>query len=309
MKIRMTQCIVLCAFFTVVCLQGGAGSGEKLTGVFRQPFGQTPDGQEVHVFTLQNDNGLQARVINYGAMLISLRVPDRNSRFDDIVLGFDTLGEYLNRNFGGTTGRFANRIGNARFTLDGIEYKVTPNAGQHHIHGGRKGFSQALWKATGFAEGSRAGVRMAYRSKDGEEGYPGNLNCTVTYWLSNENELAIEYEATTDKPTVLNLTNHGYYNLAGAGSGNVHDHLLQIFAGRYTVADSALIPTGQIQPVRDTPLDFTTPRTIGSRIEQLTQTRGYDHNYVFDDWDGSCVLRVRIVEPTSGRVMEVFTSE
>ncbi len=274
-----------------------------------ESFGQTPDGDKVTLYTLTNSNKVIAGVIDYGATLVSIRVPDKNGEVDDILLGFDNLAGYLNRNFGGVTGRFANRIGGARFTIDGVEHKVTPNAGGNHIHGGRKGFDKVLWKGKTFSNDKEAGVRLTYLSKDGEEGYPGNLKVTVTYTLNDNNEVKINYQATTDKPTVLNLTNHAYFNLAGAGSGDVRNHLMTIFAQRYTVADKALIPTGEIAAVKNTPLDFTKPRTIGLRIDELAKTRGYDHNYVFDNWDGSLALRVRACDPKSGRVMEVLTTE
>lgn len=298
-----------CLVLLVVCASTHDHAATGGPAVPRDVFGTTPEGREVDVFTLVNAHGMQAKIINYGATLISLRVPDRQGDFDDVVLGFDTLGEYLNRNFGGTTGRYANRIGGARFTLDGVDYKVTANAGQHHIHGGRRNFSNVVWDASAFAETGRRGVRLSIFSADGEEGFPGNCCCIVTYTLGDDNALRIDYHATSDKPTVVNLTNHSYFNLAGAGSGPVYDHVMHIFASRYTVVDGALIPTGEIAAVAGTPLDFTSPTPIGARIGELTQTRGYDHNYVFDESSEACPLRVRVVEPASGRVMEVYTTE
>ena len=273
-------------------------------------FGQTPDGREVTIYTLNNANKLRARVIDYGAILVSLDVPDREGKVDDITLGFDDLGSYIKRNplFGAIVGRYANRIENAKFTLDGVEYKLTANAGKNHIHGGRKKrFDKVMWKGRPFKSDKETGVQFSYLSRDGDEGFPGNLNCTVTYTLTNNNELKISYEATTDKPTIINLTNHSYFNLAGAG--NVLEHKIIINADYFTPADKALIPTGQIHSVKGTPLDFTKPRTIGSRIEQLTQTRGYDHNYVLNGSTGSLALAAHVYEPTSGRVMEVYTTE
>ncbi len=277
--------------------------------VHTKPFGKTPDGDAVTLYTLTNSNKVIAGVIDYGATLVSIRVPDKNGEVDDVLLGFDDLAGYLNRNFGGVTGRFANRIGGAKFTIDGVEHKVTPNAGGNHIHGGRKGFDKVVWKGRKIRTDKEAGVRLTYLSKDGEEGYPGNLKVSVTYTLNDNNEVKINYQATTDKPTVLNLTNHAYFNLAGAGSGDVRNHLMTIFAQRYTVADKALIPTGEIATVKNTPLDFTKLTPIGLRIDELTRTRGYDHNYVFDNWDGSLALRVRACDPKSSRVMEVLTTE
>ena len=275
-------------------------------------FGQTPDGREVTIYTLNNANKLRARVIDYGAILVSLDVPDREGKLDDITLGFDDLDSYIKRNplFGAIVGRYANRIENAKFTLDGVEYKLTANAGKNHIHGGRKKrFDKVMWKGRPFKSDKETGVQFSYLSRDGDEGFPGNLNCTVTYTLTNKNELKISYKATTDKPTIINLTNHSYFNLAGAGNGDVLEHKIIINADYFTPADKALIPTGQIHSVKGTPLDFTKPRTIGSRIEQLAQTRGYDHNYVLNGSTGSLALAANVYEPTSGRVMEVYTTE
>ena len=303
MMITRPLTLVLAIFAAAVCSTAVAE-----LDVHTKSFGKTDDGAAA-LYTLTNSNKVSVGVIDYGATLVSIRVPDKNGEVDDILLGFDDLAGYLNRNFGGVTGRFANRIGGAKFTIDGVEYKVTPNAGGNHIHGGRKGFDKVLWKGKPFSNDKEAGVRLTYLSKDGEEGYPGNLKVTVTYTLNDNNEVKINYHATTDKPTVLNLTNHAYFNLAGAGSGDVRSHMMQIFAQRYTVADKALIPTGRIAAVKNTPLDFTKLTPIGSRIDELAQTRGYDHNYVFDNWDGSLALRVRAFDPRSGRVMEVLTTE
>jgi aldose 1-epimerase len=230
----------------------------------------------------------------------------------DIVLGFDNLDSYLKRNplFGAVVGRYANRIANANFKLDGTEYKLTANAGKNHIHGGRsKRFDKVMWKGQTFRTDDKVGVRLKYLSKDGDEGFPGNLDCMVTYALTKENELKISYEATTDKPTIVNLTNHSYFNLAGAGLGNVLDHEITINADFYTPSDKTLIPTGEIHFVEGTPLDFTVPNTIGVRIGELKQTQGYDHNYVLKNSSSSLVLAARVCEPKSGRIMEVHTTE
>jgi len=277
-----------------------------------ESFGLTPDGKEVRLYCLTNADGLRARVMDYGAIWVSLQVPDREGNLADVTLGFDDLNSYIQRNplFGALVGRYANRIENATFTIDGVEYRLTANAGKNHIHGGReKRFDKVMWKGRQFQNQDEVGVRFSYLSKDGDEGFPGNLNCTVTYSLTNDNELKIRYEATTDKPTIVNLTNHTYFNLAGAGNGDVLDHEMMINADYFTPADKSLIPTGEIHNVRGTPLDFTEPKTIGSRIEQLTQTRGYDHNYVLKNADGSLALAARVYEPRSGRVMEVHTTE
>ncbi len=293
----------------VVFSSRGSGAGP---GVAEESFGRMPDGTKVTAYELTNAQGLSAKVIDYGAILVSLEVPDRDGKPGDIALGFDDLDSYLKRNplFGATVGRYANRIEGARFTIDGVEHKLTANSGTNHIHGGRAGrFDKVVWKGQSFRNDQETGVRFTYLSPDGNEGFPGNLNCTVTYVLTNRDELRISYEATTDKPTIVNLTNHSYFNLAGAGSRDVLDHEMLINADYYTPADKALIPTGEIHSVEGTPLDFTEPMTIGARIEQLTQTRGYDHNYVLKNSDGSLVLAARVYEPTSGRVMAVHTTE
>ena len=278
----------------------------------KESFGQTPDGREVTLYTLTNANTLRAKVMEYGAILVSLELPDREGKLADISLGFDDLESYVKRNplFGAPVGRYTNRIGNASFTLDGVEYKLTANAGKNHIHGGRtKRFDKVMWKGREFRTDGQVGVRFSYRSSDGDEGFPGNLDCSITYSLTNENELHIVYEATTDKPTIVNVTNHSYFNLAGAGNGDVLGHEMMINADQYTVADRELIPTGEIRSVKGTALDFTESKTIGSRIEQLTETQGYDHNYVLNDSAGALRLAARVYEPKSGRVMEVFTTE
>lgn len=278
----------------------------------KESFGCISDGREVTLYTLTNTNRLRARIMDYGAILVSLEVPDRDSKLADITLGFDDLDPYVKRNplFGAIVGRYANRIANASFTLDGIEYKLTANAGKNHIHGGRnKRFDKVMWEGRQFQSDKDVIVRFTYISKDGDEGFPGNLKCAVTYTLTSNNELKISYKATTDKPTIVNLTNHSYFNLAGEGNGDVLEHQIMINADYFTPADKALIPTGEILRVKDTPLDFTEPRTIGSRIAELTQTRGYDHNYVLKSSKGTMVLAARVFEPSSGRVMEVYTTE
>jgi len=306
----------LTAILTAVMILSGCVIMENVSMTLeKKTFGQPPEGKGVTLYTLTNKNALRARVMDYGAILVSLEVPDRRGKLADITLGFDELDSYIERNpmFGSTVGRYANRIANAKFSLDGVEYKLTANAGKNHIHGGReKRFDKVMWKGQEFFNKEEVGVRFTYLSKDGDEGFPGNLNCSVTYTLTNNDELKISYEATTDKPTIVNLTNHSYLNLAGAGSGDVLDHQILINADRYTPAGEGLIPTGEIRSVKGTPLDFTKPKTIGARINQLTQTRGYDHNYVINPppaGDGSLKLAARVYEPTSGRVMEVYTTE
>lgn len=276
----------------------------------KESFGQMPDGTQVDLYALANAKGMKAGIINYGAILVSLEVPDRDGNLADVTLGYDSLDDYLKRGglFGAVVGRYANRIGGAKFTLNGIEYKLLANNKPNHIHGGKKGFDKVVWRLEDIrAEGNEAVVKLSYVSEDGEEGYPGNLACSVTYTLTNDNELKISYEAETDKTTVVNLTNHSYFNLAGHGTGDVLGHVLMLNADKYTVFDDALIPTGEIRSVKNTPLDFTSPTAIGSRIGEVGA--GYDQNYVLNGGGGSLALCASVYEPTGGRVMEVHTTE
>lgn len=271
------------------------------------------NGQKVELFTLTNKNGMEAKITNYGGIIVSLTAPDRTGSFADVVLGFDSLERYVQKNpfFGCITGRYANRIGGASFKIDGKEFHVTANSGKNHIHGGKLGFDKKVWKASKVNKGGAAGVTMRYRSADGEEGYPGNLDCTVAYVLTDDNALEIEYTATTDAPTVVNLTNHSYFNLAGEGSSEILRHEMMINADQFTPTDVELIPTGALESVIGTPLDFTVPRRIGERIaadfEPLRFGKGYDHNYVLSGRGMKLAARAR--DPKSGRVMEVHTSE
>lgn len=278
-------------------------------------FGKTMEGQEVSLFTLQNVLGMKATLTNYGATVISLYAPDQNGNFDDVVLGFPTLDGYLKEHpfFGGIIGRYGNRIAKGRFNLDGVAYQLAANNGENHLHGGVKGFHKVVWSAAPVTQDSAVGVKFSYVSKDGEEGYPGNLSCNVTYWLTNKNELKIEYHATTDKATPVNLTHHGYFNLAGQGKGDILAHQLEIFADHFTPVDQGLIPTGALRPVEGTPLDFRQPHAIGERIinndEQLKFGLGYDHNWVLNNSTGALAMAARVSEPATGRVMEVWTTE
>jgi aldose 1-epimerase len=283
---------------------------QRVMTIGTESFGKTPDGQEVELYTLANTNGLKARITNYGAILVSLEVPDKNGKLADITLGFNKLEGYIPRHpyFGATVGRYANRIGGAKFKLNDLEYKLAANDGTNHLHGGIKGFDKVVWKAEYvLADSDGAKVKLSYLSKDGEEGYPGNLACTVTYTLTKDNELKIDYEAETDKATILNLTNHSYWNLAGQGNGDILGHELMLNADNYTPVDEGLIPTGEIKSVKDSPMDFTKPMTIGSRIGQVEG--GYDHNYVLNNGGGSLALCAKVYEPTSGRTMEIHTVE
>ena len=294
----------------LACSLGTTGA-EPANRIEEREFGKTPDGTVVKLFTLRNAKGMSAKIMTYGAILTELDVPDRNGASTSVVLGAATLDQYLNGYPSGAAviGRVANRIAKARFTLDGIEYHLAANNGPNHIHGGRKGFAQVVWQAKALPPSAReAAVRLTYFCKDGEEGYPGNLTVNVTYTLTDDNELRLDYEATTDKATPVNLTNHAYFNLAG--SGDCLDYELWIAADHYTVADDELIPTGEIEPVKGTPLDFTTPTRIGARMEQLgAKLNGYDHNFVLHGNAKSPVLAARVSDPKSGRVMEVSTTQ
>jgi len=274
-------------------------------------WGKTTAGEDVLLFTLKNAQGMEARITNYGGIIVSLTAPDRTGKLADVVLGFDTLEPYLGKHphFGCITGRYANRIGGAAFKIDGVEYQVTANSGKNHIHGGTIAFDKKVWKATASTEHNA--VEMHYSSADGEEGFPGKLECKVTYTLGDDGSLTLDYRATTDKSTVVNLTNHSYFNLAGEGSGDVLGHEMMIPADSITATDDALIPTGEIVSILGTPLDFTTPQPLGARIKAdykpLVQGKGYDHNYVLKGT--GMKLAARAKDPQSGRVMEVRTTD
>jgi aldose 1-epimerase len=274
----------------------------------KQPYGKTRQGAEVDLYTLTNSAGTKVRVMTLGATLTSVEVPDRRGKLDEVTLHMDSLADYDKGHpcFGSICGRYANRIAKARFTLDGVHYTLAANNGPNHLHGGKVGFHKRVWQAEPLSGKGFAGVLLAYISPDGEEGYPGTLTVKVQYSLTEDNRLSIDYTATTDKPTVLNLTNHAYWNLAG--SGDVLGQELMINADRYLPVDETLIPLGELRPVEGTPMDFTTPHAIGSRIAQLSG--GYDHCYVLNKKLGEDLsLAARAVEPKSGRVLEVFTTE
>jgi aldose 1-epimerase len=283
----------------------------NLMNANKESFGQMPDGKQVFLYTLTNTNGLKARIMSYGAILVSLEVPDKDGNISDITLGYDTLDGYVKNNspyLGATVGRYANRIGGAKFMLNGVEYKLAANDGDNHLHGGVKGFDKVVWTADDLrADSDMAMVKLSYVSEDGEEGYPGNLACSVTYTLTKDDELKISYLAETDKTTIVNLTHHSYFNLAGQGNGDILSHELMLAADKFTPVDAGLIPTGEIKSVKDSPMDFTKPMAIGSRIAQVAG--GYDHNYVLNSGGGSKALCARVYEPTSGRVMEIYSVE
>jgi aldose 1-epimerase len=294
---------------TVLCVT--TATAATLTRLEERVFGKLDDGTVVKQFILRNANGMTAKIITYGAIISDLQAPDRNGAFTNVVLGADSLDGYFGRGAvpgAVVLGRVANRIAGARFTIDGVEYKITANAGTNHIHGGRKGFASVVWQAQALpvAKG-QAAVRLTYLSKDGEEGYPGNLTASVTYTLTDDNELRLDYAATTDKPTLVNLSNHAYFNLAGGGDALGHE--LWLNADRYTLADAQLIPTGELASVKGTPLDFTTPTFIGTRVNEIKPRPIYDHNYVINGGGKSLVLAARARDPHSGRTMEVRTTE
>jgi len=281
----------------------------------KQAYGSTPDGTAVDLYTLTNANGVQAQITNFGGIVTSLLVPDRAGRLGDVVLGFDSLDVYLGKHpyFGAICGRYTNRIARGRFTLNGVAYALARNDGVNHLHGGLRGFDKAVWKAAEVRTGEGAGLRLAYLSRDGEEGYPGNLETVVTYTLTNRNELRIDYLATTDQDTVLNLSHHGYFNLADAGTSDILRHEVTIDADRFAAIEGDLIPTGELIEVKGTPMDFTRPTPVGARIDQddqqLVRGRGYDHTWVLTDKRRALSFAARVYEPTSGRVMKVYTTE
>jgi aldose 1-epimerase len=272
-------------------------------------FGMTPEGDSVSLFTLKNEKNYEVKITNYGGIITEILVPDRNGNMGNIVLGFDNLEQYLAGHpfFGAVVGRYGNRIARARFTLDGVTYHLAANNGNNSLHGGNKGFDKVVWDPEVIACKERAALKLTYTSADGEEGYPGNLKVTVTYELLMD-QLFITYEAETDKATPLNLTNHTYFNLAGEGT--ILDHVLYINASRYTPVDAELIPTGELANVEGTPFDFRKPRVIGERIDEVGgNPPGYDHNFVLDGSEGEKVLAAKLLDPKSGRSLEVYTTE
>lgn len=272
-------------------------------------FGFLPDNREALLYTLKNDNGVILKLTNYGGTIVSLCVPDQKGESADIVLGYSDWKNWIENPFyfNCIVGRTCNRIKGARFNIDGTEYKVTANFEEIQLHGGAEGFHLKLWNSKEIQTNDCIGVELEYLSVDGEEGFPGNLKVRALYTLNNENELSLEFFATTDKPTPVNLTNHAYFNLGGEGSGNIHSHELQLFAGNYTLTDGNSIPTGEIAQVASTPFDFTEPHKIGERIDQLY--KGYDDNFVLENQTGDLALSARVSEPVSGRILEVYTTE
>jgi aldose 1-epimerase len=283
--------------------------------IHKESFGEF-DGKSVDIYTLTNANQVEIKITNYGGIVTSIKLPDKNGKSDDVVLGYNNLQEYVNNNpyFGSIVGRYGNRIGNAKFTLDGDEFTLAKNDGENNLHGGFKGFDKVLWNAEPVTGEDSVSLNLTYLSKDGEEGFPGNLEVTVTYTLTDDNSFRIDYSATTDKTTVVNLTNHAYWNFAGEGSGDVLRHELMLNADYFTPVAQGLITTGEIISVENTPMDYRKPATIGDRIEsdydQLKFGRGYDHNWVLNTKeDDKPSPAAKVYEPVSGRFMEVFTTE
>ena len=284
--------------------------------VTKESFGKTSTGENIDIYTLKNANGVETRITNYGGIVVSLQIPDRNNKFDDVVLGFNDLESYLTKNnpyFGAIIGRYGNRIGKGRFKLNGVEYKLAVNNGENHLHGGIKGFDKVIWTGRSMSTKSGPAVVLTYASKDGEEGYPGTLRVTVTYTLTSKNELKIDYSATTNKDTVINLTHHSYFNLLGEGNGDILNHQVQINADSFVPTDAGSIPTGELKKVANTPFDFLRANQIGARInqddEQLKFGNGYDHTWVINGRPGTLRLAGGAYESTTGRVMEVWTTE
>jgi aldose 1-epimerase len=296
-------------------LAGAVMSAESRQGIEKRPFGQAPDGAAVDLYTLTNAKGMEAAITNFGGIVVSLKVPDRKGALGDVTLGFKTLEPYFDKSpfFGALIGRYGNRIAKGKFTLDGKTYSLPVNNGPNSLHGGLKGFHKIVWQARPLTTPDGPALELKYLAKDGEEGYPGNLSVTVTYTLSNSNELRMDYLATTDKDTVVNLTNHAYFNLDGEGAGDILGHQLVINASRFTPVDAGLIPLGELRPVAGTPFDFTKPHTIGERIgvadEQLKLGGGYDHNFVLDGTAGTMRVAAKAWSPKTGRLLEVLTVE
>lgn len=294
------------------------GATIKSPSTAKSAFGRTPEGESIDLYTLTNKNGVEAAITNYGGAVVSLKVPDRNGALEDIVLGYDSVDGYVSNKsyFGALIGRYGNRIGHAQFSLDGKTYTLAKNNGENSLHGGVKGFNKVVWTAKEVPAKDGQALELTYLSKDGEEGFPGNLQVRVVYTLTDSNELKIEYFATTDKKTVVNLTNHSYFNLMGVGQGmgDILGHVLMIEADKFTPVDSGLIPTGELRDVAGTPFDFREPTAIGTRIdandEQIRLGGGYDHNFVLRRKAGEgMALAARVKEPASGRILEVWTTE
>ncbi len=304
-----------CGFLLASCGEGPAPSPEKPEGDFEvsieeSAYGKMPDGRDVHLYTLTNSGGMRVTITDYGAQTVSVEVPDKDGKVGDVTLGYDTLKGWLGNTsyFGATVGRYANRIAKATFELDGKTYTLAANNGENHLHGGLKGFDKCLWNAEMVETPDGAGVKFTRTSPDGEEGYPGTLQMTALYSLSGDNAFKAEFTATCDKPTVINIAHHTYWNLRGPAAGDVLGHELMLNADKYTPVDEGLIPTGELKAVAGTPMDFTQPKPIGKEIGEVEG--GYDHNFCLNGYDpGKVRLAARVAEPTTGRVMEIHTDQ
>ncbi len=312
-----TALVTVCMLTAAAC----SGPSEEGTGsmtrpfLTQEPFGASPEGEPIDLVTLRNSNGIEVRIMTYGGTVVSLRTPDRDGALDDIVLGFETAEPYFTESpyFGSIIGRYGNRIAGARFALGDETYELSANDGLNHLHGGARGWDKVVWRGEPFQNADGVGLVLRHTSPDGDQGYPGTVSATVTYWLRTDDSLVIDYEATTDRPTVVNMTHHSYFNLAGGRAEDILGHELTIAADRYTPADATLIPTGEIAPVEGTPFDFRTPHTIGERIgaadSQLANGKGYDHNWVIGRVSPEPALVARVVEPMTGRTLEVESTE
>jgi aldose 1-epimerase len=314
--VSIRTAVTLLLLFWIAATFALPAHAEGKSNMTKKPFGKTEDGQAVDLYVLTNKNGMEAAITNFGGVVVSLKVPDRERKVDDVVLGYDSLDGYLTNKayFGAIIGRYGNRVAHGRFTLDGVTYTLPKNDGDNTLHGGIRGFNKRLWAAKEVATPRGPALELTYLSKDGEEGFPGNLSVKVAYTLTDQNELRIDYSATTDKDTVVNLTNHSYFNLAGQGNGDTLEHQLTIKADQFTPVDQTLIPTGEVRAVKNTAFDFTQATVIGARInqddQQLKVGRGYDHNWVLTGGiKSSPALAAEAYEPKSGRVLEVLTTE
>jgi aldose 1-epimerase len=313
MKSIRTLAVLVAAGLTMACFVACADMSKPSGSIVKTPFGKMPDGRSVERYTLRNNSGAEVSIITYGGIVTALKVPDRAGKSGDVVLGYDSLDEYLKNGqyFGALIGRYGNRIANGKFSLDGKTFTLPQNNGPNCLHGGNHGFDKVLWTAAPRETSLGPALELTYLCKDGEEGFPGNLKVTAVYTLTTNNELRVDFTATTDRPTVCNLTHHSYFNLAG--KGDILGQSLMIAADRFTPVNSNLIPTGELQPVSGTPFDFTSPQKIGARInsanEQLKFGQGYDHNWVLNKPAGEPGLAARVTDPESGRVLEVFTTE
>jgi aldose 1-epimerase len=319
-KNRISSNCILClaalsVSFSVSALSFAATDQRSRAKIEKRQFGKLADGTAVDLYTLTNRNGLEVQITNYGGIVVSVKTPDRAGKMTDIVLGYDRLQAYVDDSsfFGALVGRYANRIAKGKLSLNGVTYQLAQNNGPNHLHGGLRGFNRFMWQARELHRADGVAVELSYLSKDGEEGYPGNLSVKTTYILTDTNALRIEYSATTDKETIVNLTNHSYFNLAGAGSGSILPHVLSINASRFTPVDETSIPSGELKMVKGTPFDFTRATGIGTRIdqadEQLRFGKGYDHNFVLNKKGKELSLAARVYEPVSGRVLELWTTE